>query len=116
MRRLLVLAILALAVVGCGGKSAAKPTPGCVPESRRVPCTSAEVGVEYPFSLFAHCGVGWAYFDGRYWVIDPTQPEGSSSLQGFITLVTRQLAAFRGDRQQYNFKPARRSFAPPICD
>ncbi len=115
MRRLLVLVVLTLAVVGCGGKSAAKPTPGCVPESHRAPCTAARVGIEYPFSVFTHCGVGYTYFDGRYWVIDPTQPGRGNSLQGFMTLVTRGLAQFRGARQHYAFKPAPPSFVLPVC-
>jgi hypothetical protein len=38
----------------------------------------AKVGVEYPVAPLSHCGVGWAYFAGRFWVIDPPQPEGAT--------------------------------------
>lgn len=112
MRRLLLLACLAPAVVACGGEAATKAS-SCSPESSRVPCTSARIGVEYALALSTHCGVGHTYFDGRYWVIDPTQPSSGNSLHGAMTLVTRDLAQFRGGGLRFAFKPARPALAPP---
>ncbi len=66
-------------------------------------------------SLSTHCGVGHTYFDGRFWIIEPTQPQGVNHINGVMTLVTRDLAHFRGDGLQFAFKPAPSSFVPPAC-
>lgn len=115
-RRLLVLLCLVSAVVACGGETAAKPKPRfCSPESTRVACTSARVGVEYALSLSAHCGVRHTYFDGRFWIIDPAQPYAGNHIDGVMTLVTRNLAQFRGAGMRFAFKPAPSFFVPPAC-
>lgn len=103
-----------LILAGCS--SAATSKPGyCSPEAKRTPCSSARTGVEYPMSLWTHCGVGYAYFAGRYWVIEPTQPEGANSLSGVMTLITADLAEFSSEGRRYDFKPASTSFSPPPC-
>jgi hypothetical protein len=63
----------------------------------------------------SHCGVGHAYFDGRYWVIEPTQPEGANELHGVMTLVIPTLMQFRSGDRIFAFKPAPTSFSPPPC-
>jgi hypothetical protein len=104
------------ALVACGGRAAAEPTPRlCSPESSRAGCRSARIGVEYALSLYAHCGVGHTYFDGRFWIVEPTQPHGANSIDGTMTLVAPDLAMFHGAGVGFAFKPAPSSFAPPSC-
>lgn len=102
---------------GCAGKAPERQAELCTPKHRGEPCASARVGVEYPVALFTHCGVGYVYFAGRYWVIDPPQPEGANELHGFVTLVAaNKLVQFRGDDdRRYAFKPAPTSFSPAPC-
>ncbi len=101
---------------GCGGETAAKPNPRvCSPQSTRMGCTSARIGVEYAIALSTHCDVGRTYFDGRFWIIDRTQPYGGNRIEGARTLVTRDLALFGDEGLQFAFKPAPSSFVPPAC-
>lgn len=114
MRKLLLLVCLAPVVAACGGE-ATTPPRFCSPESSRAGCESARIGVEYALSLSTHCGVGHTYFDGRLWVLDPAQPYGGNYISGVMTLVTPNLAQFRGEGLRYAFKPAPPAFAPPDC-
>jgi len=103
-------------LVGCGGQATAEPKPRfCSPDSSRAGCTTVQIDVEYSLSLHTHCGVGHTYFDGRYWIISPTQPEGRNSITGVMQLVTKSLAHFRGGGRRFAFKPAPSAFAPPPC-
>lgn len=44
----------------------------CLPKHTQLPCThGVEEGVGYRFNLQTHCGIEWAYFNGRYWVPNP---------------------------------------------
>ena len=113
-----VIGVLAATVTlaGCAGDTVSEAKPEhCSPASTRVPCTSARIGVEYPMAVASHCGVGSAYFDGRYWVIDPTQPEGANEIYGVMTLVDPSLLDFTGEDFRYVFKPAPASYSPPGC-
>ncbi|MBA3246241.1 MAG: hypothetical protein H0T61_13855 [Actinobacteria bacterium] len=89
------------------------------PDARsRIACTSARIGVEYALSLSTYCGVAHTYSDGRFWIIDPTQPHGGNYINGVMTLVTRDLAQFRGGGLRFAFKPApssSSSFVPYPC-
>jgi hypothetical protein len=119
-RRILATGVFALflmpMLIGCGGQPTAEsPQRFCSPESTRAACSSARVGVEYELSLYTHCGVGHTYFDGRYWIIEPTQPHAGNHVDGVIQLVTKNLAHFRGEGLQFAFEPAPSSFAPPPC-
>ncbi len=55
----------------------ATPTPVAMPtvEPERVEeppiGPGAEIGKSYPYTLYVHCGVLDAYFDGRRWMADP---------------------------------------------
>jgi hypothetical protein len=116
VRALLSVVCLLLVATGCAKEAVdARPTI-CSPEMTRSPCASARVGVDYPTALFTHCGVRWAYFDGRYWVIDPPQPEGANLVYGVMTLLSANELAFDGeDGRRYAFKRAPASFSPPLC-
>jgi hypothetical protein len=120
LSRLAALTALVVVAQGCAGEAALDVAPRaevCGPRIEGEPCTSARVGVEYPVAVWSHCGVGPVYFAGRYWVVEPTQPEGSNTLQGVMQLVEEdELVAFRTEEgRQYAFKPAPTSFTPPIC-
>ena len=65
-----------------------------------------EPGKGYPYSLYVHCGVRDAYFDGRQWMADPMQSDGSGNpppgwtsddSRGIMVLVTDDLAVFTGE-------------------
>ena len=108
-------AAISLVLAGCAGGAAEAEPRSCSSRSIGAPCTSAQAGVEYPFRLFTHCGVGNAYFDGRWWVIEPAQPAPADRLEGTMTLVEARLAYFGGDGFRFAFKPAALSFRPPLC-
>jgi len=117
MGRALVALCFLVTAAGCSEETSQSKSVICSPRVPRVPCVSARVGVEYPLGIWTHCGVSHVYFAGRYWVIDPPQPEGANSIEGNMTLVTPdELIQFReSDGRQYAFKPAPRSFAPSPC-
>ena len=100
---------------GCAGEDPERASV-CTPNERGEPCASARLGVEYSATLYTHCGIGWTYFGGRYWAIDPPQPEGANLLYGYLTLVSRDELAFWGDDgRRYAFKKAPTSSSPPPC-
>lgn len=45
-------------------------------------------GVAYPYDLMTHCGVRYAYFDGRWWEADSPSPQdlakGSNPYTGYV--------------------------------
>lgn len=63
---------------------------------------SPSAGVSYPYDLMTHCGVRYAYFDGRWWEADsPSQEDpakGSNPYSGYIagtmTLTSQTTARF----------------------
>lgn len=114
----LVFALVCLlsVVAGCSGEEAATAKPlFCSPKIATAPCGHARVGVEYPVALWSHCGVSQAYFGGRYWVIEPAQPEGANYLDGVMTIHDSTLAEFRSKDRRFHFKPAPNPFSPPLC-
>ena len=63
----------------------------------------AEVGKGYPYTLYVHCGVRDAHFDGRLWMADPMLSDGSGNppldwtpddSRGIMELVRDDLAVF----------------------
>ncbi len=62
----------------------------------------AEIGKAYPYTLYIHCGVRDAHFDGRVWMADPmlgnyNPPPGwtSDDSRGTMELVRDDLAVFK---------------------
>lgn len=55
---------------------------------RTGPATPA-VGVAYPYDLYTHCGVRYAYFDGHWWAADSPSPadpsQGGNPYTGYVT-------------------------------
>jgi len=93
----------------------------CEPKHNQLPCApGVEQGVEYRFNLLAHCGIEWAYFDGRYWV--PTTavktPSHWASIQaGTMVLERPNIAVFEADEGGVaRFVPASASYRPPNCE
>lgn len=87
------------------------PTPipsgalrSCSPEVKEVPCADgAEISRPYPYTLYTHCGIRWAYFNGRWWEASPPLDDGSGnpprswgnpSDTGTMELVNEGLARF----------------------
>jgi len=58
-----------------------KPTPiSCSPQKKELPCgPRAEIGRSYPYQLYTHCGIRWAYFEGRWWEASPPLDDGSGN-------------------------------------
>jgi hypothetical protein len=115
-----------LALSGCsfwlGGAEEEKEAVGlglCGPAAEEVPCAAgAEVGVPYRYTLYTHCGILSAYFDGRRWLAKPPLTDGSGNPPsaewgnpadtGTMTLVARDRAEFRnGSGAVARFVPAR---------
>jgi hypothetical protein len=129
MRRLWVLLVLAFAFAGC---SVLSPTGEqeaddfrvplvCGPEHNKLPCTAGvEEGVGYRFNLLTHCGIEWAYFDGRYWVPMPMldAPSHWAGIEaGTMILERRGVAVFEATKGgTARFVPAPRSYRPPDCE
>ena len=73
----------------------------------------AEIGSTYPYTLYVHCGVRDAHFDGRVWMADPmlgnyNPPPGwtSDDSRGTIALVRDDLAIFKSvSGRTINFIP-----------
>ena len=105
-----ILALSALAILACAQdpSPAATPTPVPMPtvEPERVKeppiGPGAETGKWYPYTLYVHCGVPDADFDGRRWMADPmlgnyNPPPGwtaDDSRRGVLGLVREDLAIF----------------------
>lgn len=92
----------------------------CGPEHKRPPCAAGvDQGVEYRFNLLTHCGIEWAYLDGRYWVperrVDP--PSDWAAIEaGTVVLAEPDLAVFEADQGGgARFVPGPRAFRPKPC-
>ncbi len=119
--RLSLLVAIAVVLAGCGLWTTALPGVDRVCESaiETPPCgRGAEQDAAYSFLLLTHCGVEWAYFDGRYWVpreaVD-TPPDWSGVTKGAMTLDARDVAVFRSGSTEIPFVPAPESYRPPPC-
>jgi hypothetical protein len=98
----------------------------CFAEIERLPCGPGVArAVPYRFVLLTHCGIEYAYFDGRHWVAAPRLDDGSGNpprgwdnpvAPGTMTLVRRDEAEFAADTgQRARFVPARASHEPTGC-
>ena len=125
MRPLQVL-LVALALAGCSAPFTAEDEADdlrvplvCLPEHTEIPCArGVEHGVGYPFNLQTHCGIEWAYFDGRYWVpkgeaVPP--PDWASIERGVMTMADNDAAVFAGRGADVRFEPAPDDYQPPPC-
>jgi hypothetical protein len=128
MRRFVVL-VVTLLVAGCAGLSSSDDNDAddfhvpmvCEPKHDQLPCASGVAqGVEYRFNLLTHCGVEWAYFDGRYWVPTTTvkTPSHWAAIEaGTLVLERPDLAVFAADEGVgARFAPASASYRPPSCE
>ena len=86
------------------------PTPrttskNCSQEEEDPPCgPGVEIGKPYQYTLYTHCGIRSAYFDGRWWIADPilsdisnvNPPPGwdNPRARGKMELVAEDLARF----------------------
>jgi hypothetical protein len=127
--KLLSILLVALTLGGC---SVLSPTGEedvddfrvplvCSPEHTQLPCTGGvEEGIAYRFNLLTHCGVEWAYFDGRYWVPKPSvdAPSDWAGIEaGTIVLERRRVAVFGATKEgTVRFVPAAASYQPPDCE
>ncbi len=137
-----VLLLLALLVAGgcrSGGKDRAAAPTGlqtvattelgryiCAPQRDRVPCTrGARAQIGYQFVLETHCGIRFAYFDGRLWEAVRPRPDrsgnpppgwGNPFQRGSMRLVAPTRAEFRAGRLTASFRPARRGHRPDRCE
>jgi hypothetical protein len=127
MRRFLFLVTLLLA--GCTALSSSNDNDEddfhvpmvCEPKHDQLPCASGvEQGVDYRFNLLTHCGIEWAYFDGRYWVPTTTvkTPTRWAAIEaGTMVLERPDLALFEADEGGgARFAPASASYRPPGCE
>ena len=74
-----------------------------------------EIGTGYPYTLYVHCGVRDAQFDGRIWMADPMLSDGSGNPPldwapadsvGIMELVNDNLAVFTAESgRTIQFKP-----------
>jgi hypothetical protein len=92
----------------------------CLPEHERLPCAAGvEQGEAYPFNLQTHCGVEWAYFDGRYWAppsaVRPPS-DWAAITRGTMTLEEPDAAVFAGPSgPDVPFVPAAAGYEPSPC-
>ncbi|MEU4095611.1 hypothetical protein [Streptomyces sp. NPDC026673] len=79
----------------------------------------------YPYDMYTHCGIKWAHFGGRWWVLDTVfngapQVEGepaaphTQTLAGYMTLIGPDTANFdTAGMPTLQFVPAESK--PPGC-
>ena len=98
---------------------AATPTPVPMPTSERdrpegpPHGAGVEIGTGYPYTLYVHCGIRDARFDGRLWMADPmlgnhNPPPGwtADDSVGIMELVNDDLAVFTAKSgRTIHFKP-----------
>jgi hypothetical protein len=125
--KLLPLALAAVATAGCASFLSGQEDPDdlraplvCAPEHQELPCVEGvEAGTSYRFNLLTHCGIEWAYFDGRYWVPRPrvdTPSHWASIESGTIVLERGEVAVFKADEGGgARFVPAAASYRPEPC-
>jgi hypothetical protein len=54
------------------------PSKSCSPSDAEPPCgPGAEIGKPYDYQVYTHCGIIWAYFNGRYWKANPVLDDGN---------------------------------------
>lgn len=98
----------------------------CGPDVAALPCGSGvDPGVGYRYKLLTHCGIEYAYFDGRFWLADPKLDDGSGNppagwdnpfAEGVMTLLPGDEARFTDDEERtVVFRPAPDSYQPPGC-
>jgi hypothetical protein len=76
----------------------------CSEREGEPPCgTGVEIGQPYPYTLYTHCGIRSAYFDGRRWIAEPILSKdnvnppagwGNPFDRGSMELVAEDLARF----------------------
>ena len=95
------------------------PTPMPTPERDRHEepprGPGVEIGTGYPYTLYVHCGIRDARFDGRLWMADPMLSDGSGNppldwaaadSRGKMKLVRDDLAVFTAESGRIiEFKP-----------
>ena len=97
----------------------------CAPDATAPPCGSgAGLGVSYPYELLTHCGVQYALFDGRLWLLDPPLDDGSGNpppgwdnptQHGLMRLLADDVAEFRTPELNVRFEPAPPDYERPGC-
>lgn len=115
---LLLACVLALAACGSSDELPGVETV-CEPEIEEAPCTDGvEQNAAYSFRLMTHCGIEWAYFDGRFWVPREevkTPSDWAAVTAGTMTLVIEREAVFEREPHSIRFVPAPDSYRPPPC-
>ena len=97
------------------------PTPAPMPTRERdrheepPQGPGVEIGTGYPYTLYVHCGIRDARFDGRLWMADPMLSDGSGNppldwaaadSRGKMKLVRDDLAVFTAESGRIiEFKP-----------
>ena len=127
MKRLSVL-LVAFALAGCSALSSTADDDAdsrapllCSPKHNQLPCSGGvEVGHPYRFSLLTHCGIEWAYFNGRYWMPMPMldAPRDWEGIEtGTMVLKRRGVAVFEAAKGgTVRFVTAPTSYHPPDCE
>ncbi|MFF3312842.1 hypothetical protein [Streptomyces sp. NPDC002952] len=115
LRKAVMLLSAGLLLSGCsnsGGNATdsqhAAPTlparTGVLDEQHKGPAHPKELKA-YPYDIYTHCGIKWAEFGGRWWVLDSVLPgaeqvkgeaqsHDSETLAGYMTLTSPDTANF----------------------
>lgn len=98
----------------------------CALDETEPPCgPGAELGISYPYNVYTHCGVEYAVFDGRLWLLDPPLTDGSGNpppgwdnpfQHGLMRLLADDLAEFRTAELSVRFAPAPADYERPGCE
>jgi hypothetical protein len=80
--------------------------------------------VRYSYDLFTHCGIRYAYFNGRLWVADKVAGRSSGwplrvnrpFERGLIRQVAARTVEFRSANVTVRFKRAAAMYWPETCD
>ena len=133
LARASVLAAM-LVTAGCGAAGEQSAAPGeqrtimrlCTADAEVTPCgRGVDVGVDYDYVLYTHCGIRWAVFDGRLWVAEPPLTDGSGNpppgwgnpmASGVMRLQASGAAEFQSGPLVARFAPAPPAYERQVCD
>jgi len=111
--------------VSSSEKPTASPDQVCGLNAVTAPCgAGVQVGADYDYVLYTHCGIDWAIFDGRLWLAQPRLDNGFRSAPpgwgdplalGVMRLLGENEAEFRSGLLVARFVPAPAGYAREAC-
>lgn len=118
------LAVLALALTGCGSGGDGYDCPDALSQSI-VATTCPGGGRTFDYALLTHCGIRWAKFEGKRWVTPFLSNEAGNGppkgwdnpvQEGQVRLLSKNRAIFMSEgHEPLKFRATRKHWPEPGC-